>query len=67
MWVPTFVRVLINVVVVVIKMGAYIHGVLILVGAYYPNFTIWSHSQMYGGEFQPLTSSSKCSLVPRLL
>ena len=40
MWVPTFVRVLINVVVVVIKMGAYIHGVLILVGAYYPNFTI---------------------------
>ena len=27
-------------VVVVIKMGAYIHGVLILWGAYYPDFTV---------------------------
>ena len=27
-------------VVIVIKMGAYIHGVLICVGAYYPDFTV---------------------------
>ena len=27
-------------VIVVIKMGAYIHGMLICVGAYYPNFTV---------------------------
>ena len=29
-------------VVVVIQMGAYIHGVLFCVSAYYPNFTIGS-------------------------
>ena len=27
-------------VVVVIKMGAFIHGVLFSMGAYYPNFTL---------------------------
>ena len=43
-WVLIFVWVLINAdVVVVIKMGANIHGVLICVGAYYPDFTVCRH------------------------
>ena len=43
--VPIFVWVLINAdVVVVIKMGAYIHGVLICVGAYYPDFMVFTHN-----------------------
>ena len=31
-------------VVVVIKMGAYIHGCLFCVGVYYPNFTVFTHN-----------------------
>ena len=34
-------------VVVVIKMGAYIHGCLFCVGAYYPDFTQYSNNYVH--------------------